>query len=228
MSLGAGYDYTRIGYFHWGLSSCRPRGGAVNRADDDKPYLTPNQVAELLMVSPVTVRRWARLGRLNAACTPGGHRRFLREEVERFAREHGLAMDPPPAGPLRVLVVDDDPQFAEYVLELLRRASVRVVTALARDGFDAGRKVHAFRPHIVLLDLMMPGLDGVEVCRLLKRDPTTQGIRIVAMTGYPGHGRVEEVLAAGAEACLAKPFKKKELLDTIGLRPVAAGQAPPN
>ncbi|NIP71902.1 MAG: response regulator [Gammaproteobacteria bacterium] len=213
------YGYNRIGYFEWGLFTPGPRGGAVNRADDDKPYLTPNQVAELLMVSPVTVRRWARLGRLNAASTPGGHRRFRREDVERFAREHGLAVDRPAAEPLRVLVVDDDRQFAEYVAELLARASERVVTALAYDGFDAGHQVHAFRPHIVLLDLMMPGLDGVEVCRLLKSDAVTRGIRVVAMTGYPSHGRVDEVLAAGAVACLAKPFKKQELLDAVGLPP---------
>ncbi len=202
-----------------GLSLPEPRGGSVSRANDDKPYLTPNQVAELLMVSSVTVRRWARMGRLNAVSTPGGHRRFLREDVERFAREHGLAMDSREAQPLRVLVVDDDPQFADYVAELLRRAPRPVVITLAYDGFDAGRKVHSFMPHIVLLDLMMSGLDGVEVCRLLKSDAATRRIRIVAMTGYSGHECVDNVLAAGAEVCLAKPFKKKELLDAIGLHP---------
>ncbi len=57
----------------------------------DKPYLTPNEVATLFMVSPITVRQWAQKGLLKAEVTVGGHRRFLRGEVERFARDHGLA-----------------------------------------------------------------------------------------------------------------------------------------
>ena len=57
--------------------------------DTNKAYLTPNEVAELLMVSPITVRSWAQKGLLVAKVTPGGHRRFLKSDVERFVRESG-------------------------------------------------------------------------------------------------------------------------------------------
>src|SRR6185312_12057904 len=77
-----------------------------------KTHLTPNEVAELLMVNPVTVRQWAARGLLRSLTTPGGHRRFLLSDVEEFARSRGSASVPRGSGrPDRVLVVDDDPQI---------------------------------------------------------------------------------------------------------------------
>jgi len=178
--------------------------------------LTPQEVAELLMVSPVTVRQWAQKGELKALTTPGGHRRFRLHDVERFGRQRGLTLqrrDPAP----RILVVDDDPQLSGYLVELLASLPEPIVTEVASDGFDAGRKVLTFRPDVVLLDLMMPGLDGFEVCRRLKQDPATRDVRIIAMTGYPSPGNVARICAAGAEACLAKPVGIEPLLGAIGL-----------
>lgn len=77
--------------------------------DSDKAYLTPNEVAELLIVSPVTVRSWTKKGLLVAMVTPGGHRRFLKSEVERFVRESGAGQAGVKSSALRVLIVGDDP-----------------------------------------------------------------------------------------------------------------------
>ncbi len=184
-----------------------------------KPYLTPIEVAEKLMVSPVTVRQWAAKGQLKALTTLGGHRRFMREEVDRFAREHGLASDNIDTGndKLRILVVDDDEHLARYLIELLSGISENVEVESAGDGFEAGRKTLSFQPHIMLLDLMMPGMNGFELCRVLKDDPETEAIRIIAMTGYPSQENIDLVLAAGAEECLAKPIETKLLLKIIEL-----------
>jgi len=178
--------------------------------------LTPQQVAELLMVSPVTVRQWAQKGELKALITPGGHRRFRLGDVERFGRQRGLSLRSRNEV-LRILVVDDDRQLSGYLLELLGSLSEPIETEVAKDGFDAGQKVLTFCPDIVLLDLMMPGLDGFEVCRRLKQDHATSDVRIIAMTGYPSPGNMERIRAAGAEACLAKPISVQALLDAIGL-----------
>lgn len=186
----------------------------ANRRPND--VLTPQQVAELLIVSPVTVRQWAQKGELRALITPGGHRRFRLRDVERFARERGISLQFSEEV-LRILVVDDDPQLSGYLVEVLGSLSTPVETEVARDGFDAGRKVLKFRPDIVLLDLMMPGLDGFEVCRRLKQDPATSDVRIIAMTGYPSPGNIERIRAAGAEVCLPKPIGIQALLDAIGL-----------
>lgn len=182
-----------------------------------KPYLTPNEVAELLMVSPVTVRQWAQKGRLKAMTTPGGHRRFLRQEVERFVREHGLSTRTDRDDSLRILIVDDDAQLTRYLVALLSGLSADVVVDTASDGFEAGRKVQIFQPHVILLDLMMPGLSGFDVCRTLKDEPATKPIRIIAMTGYPTQENIDLILAAGAETCLAKPLEPGLLLDAIGI-----------
>ncbi len=188
----------------------------VSDGKKGKSYLTPNDVARLLMVSPVTVRQWAQKGSLSALTTPGGHRRFLRHDVERFARERGVALQPPEGDALRILIVDDDRQLAGYLVELFANQDEPVSTQTAHDGFEAGAKVQTFRPHIMLLDLMMPELDGFGVCRQMQQDPNTKAVRIIAMTGYYTAGNVQRILAAGAEACLPKPLPNDDLLEAIG------------
>ncbi len=181
------------------------------------PYLTPSQVAELLLVAPVTVRQWARKGWLRAELTAGGHRRFLKSEVERFAVERGLRLHHESREGIRLLVVDDDPQFSAFLVELLRDQEGIGQVAVAADGFDAGIMTQRFRPDVVLLDLMMPGLDGFSVCGRLKQDRSTRHIRVIAMTGYSTAENRKRILEAGAEQCLAKPFDITQLLAAIGI-----------
>ena len=187
----------------------------MKRNSHDRAYMTPNEVAELLMVSPVTVRQWAQKGWIRAITTAGGHRRFLRQDVEQFARERGMELSAD--APTRVLVVDDNRAFARYLADLLANQVTSIETETAHDGFDAGRKVLQFSPDIVLLDLKMPGMDGFSVCQQLKQDDATKHIRIVAMTGYFTPDNEAKILQAGAEACLAKPFDKHVLLKVLGL-----------
>ncbi len=183
----------------------------------NKPYLAPNELAELLMVSPVTVRHWANKGWIKAVLTPGGHRRFVREEVEKFARARGLSLEPPSDGTLRVLVVDDEPDVCSGICELLEALPERTATETANGGFEAGMAVHSFRPHIVLLDLMMPEMDGFEVCRKLRAHPATEAVRVIAMTGYYSEENARRIISAGAERCLRKPIDPDELVEALGL-----------
>jgi len=183
-----------------------------------KAYLTPNQVAELMMVSPATVRQWAEKGELNALTTPGGHRRFLPADVERFARDKGVALVTAATEEMRILVVDDDVQLSRYLEALFEGFENKVVVKTVNDSFRAGFKVKSFNPHVVLLDLMMPGMDGFEVCRLLKSEPSTKAVRVIAMTGYPTPENIEKILDAGAEACLSKPLDETVLLERLGLK----------
>ena len=182
-----------------------------------KSYLTPNKVAELLMVTPATVRQWAEKGDLSALMTPGGHRRFLPSEVERFARSRGLTLNLGGGEDLSILIVDDDAGVSSFLLELFESVDASVAAEAARDGFTAGLKVRKLKPQIVLLDLMMPGLDGFQVCRLLKSDPATKSIRIIVMTGYATPENIENALLAGAEACINKPIDTESLLQRLGL-----------
>lgn len=186
------------------------------RNNPQERYLSPNQVADLLKVSPITVRHWALIGKLKCVTTPGGHRRFLPADVDRFARDHGVNLSPSEPG-LRVMIVDDNRELAGYLAELLTAHSTAV--DLAHDGFEAGEKIHLFKPSVVLLDLMMPGLDGFETCKRIKQSETNRHIRVIAMTGYPSDENVRRILAAGAESCLAKPIRAPVLLQALGIEP---------
>ena len=187
-----------------------------------RDYLSPNEVARLLKVSPITVRQWASRGLIDASTTAGGHRRFTLDAVRRFASERGIVLPREAGGPIRrVLVVDDDRQLNRFLVELVnawsRRMNGQLRVESAFDGFEAGAKVHTFDPDVVLLDLMMPGIDGFEVCSRLKADPNTCHIRVVAMTGYYSPDRVQKILATGADRFLRKPFSNTEVLEACGL-----------
>lgn len=179
-------------------------------------YLTTAQVAKLLMVSPASVRLWISKGWINAQVTPGGHRRILRRDVERFARERGLVLADD-AEALRILIVDDDEQFAGYLAEVLGKLGDSVEVMVAHSGFEAGYQAREFEPSVILLDLMMPTVDGFEVCRLLKEDDRTRNIRVIAMTGFHSEENERRILELGASHCLAKPFEVEELLEVLGL-----------
>lgn len=187
----------------------------------EKPYLTPNEVAEMLMVSPTSVRAWSSEGKIPSSTTPGGHRRFMRTDVERFARAEGLVLRTPDDQVTRILIVDDEKSLADYLAEVFKHVDADVETMVADNGFDAGRLVHSFQPHIVLLDLYMPEIDGFEVCEKIKFDPALRGIRIIAMTGLGDEANIRRILQSGAEDCLLKPFDTTRLLSAVGMRPAA-------
>lgn len=182
-----------------------------------RPYLTPTEVAALLMVSPVTVRQWARKGLLAAELTPGGHRRFMLREVERFARERGLSLQPPEDGVLRVLILESEPAAARYLCDLLASHPEPAEVAVARDPFDAGLQIARGQPRVLLMDVNFPGMRLSRVCRQLRDEPSTRSIRVVALVGPVERGGSRMFLDAGADACLARPVCSAALWRAVGL-----------
>lgn len=178
-----------------------------------KDPLTPAEFAARMKVSPVTVRAWSSKGLVHPEVTPGGHRRYPLEEVERFERQWNATGR---RGALRILVVDDDAQLRGYLKELLTFDS-RTIVELAADGFEAGEKVHSFRPDVVLLDQMMPGMKGTEVCRKIKELPGHSEIRVIGMSGNLSDDSNTALVNAGAELCFTKPLNAAELLRVLGL-----------
>ena len=174
-----------------------------------KGYLTPKETASYLKVSTETVRQWAKTGQLHAETTLGGHRRFNIEEVKQFVST--IQGQSNHNNHPRVLIVDDDKQYVKFVEELLKTFSDDIAIDKAFDGFEAGHKVDIFKPTIVLLDLVMPNINGIEVCRYLKQNESTKDIRIIATTGFTSDINVSNFMNAGAEAVLAKPFDHEEL-----------------
>lgn len=172
-------------------------------------YLTTGQVAEACEVSLVTVKKWITHGKIRAFQTPGGHFRVTAEEFERFGSHYGFLGE---AGhPPKILVVDDEPGIVALVSEGLRGLRPEPKLEAAFDGYEGILKVGIFRPDLLILDLRMPGLDGLQVCRRVKSQPSTRRTKILAITAYPEEFVRERVLQAGADGFLAKPFTLKSL-----------------
>jgi CheY-like chemotaxis protein len=111
--------------------------------------------------------------------------------------------------------VDDDEQLTDLLAALLEGLPEPVTVEVANDDFEAGQKILFFRPHTILLDLIMPGLQGFELCRRIKSNADMRDIRVVVMTAYGTPENFERAMAAGADACLAKPIDKAQLFKTI-------------
>jgi excisionase family DNA binding protein len=126
--------------------------------------MTTGEIASRCGVSPPTVKKWIREGRLQAFRTPGGHYRVregaFREFAERMGLEpeHGLADGP--LGAAAVLVVDDDPRFLELVTEVLRHPLGAYKVETAADGYEALLRLGLSRPEVLILDLRMPDSTG--------------------------------------------------------------------
>ena len=181
-------------------STARP----VARRRTLKRYLTTGKVGEMLEVSPAAIKKWIQQGKLAAFRTPGGHFRILADEFERFQKTHGFGTGT--GEPLRVLVVDDQLDVAEVIVASLRAFHPRARLETAANGFEGLLKVGTFRPDVLLLDLSMPGMDGFEVCRQIKRDPLIRDTKVVVMTTRFLDAE-SRAMDAGADGFLSKPFE---------------------
>ncbi len=113
----------------------------------------------------------------------------------------------------RVMLVDDEPVIRELVRTMLTSGSVEV--EVAGDGVECLKlaKTRAF--DLILLDIVLPGMDGITVCRLLKSDPATSRVPVYMLTAKAKQSDVEVARRAGADGYINKPFKGAELMDLV-------------
>jgi len=175
---------------------------------------TVGQAAEYCSLSRGTVWRYIKSGDLKASQTPGGHFRILRKDLDSFIVERGMY---PLANNLssgkKILIVDDDPQIRDVLTQIL--SAHKYETETASSGFAAGAKVATFKPGLIILDLLMPEMSGFEVCRLIKEDPDTSHIKILAVTGYDTEENRDKIMKAGADDYMAKPLSGDALLGRV-------------
>lgn len=179
-----------------------------------KDILTIPEAASFCAVDRVTMWRWVKSGGLKVSVTPGGHHRILKEDMESFLIDNGmhpLATKNYPRN--RILIVDDDPTIQKALSQTL--FNYKYETETAGDGFEAGIKTVQFRPDLIILDLIMPEMDGFEVCRYLKNDPTTSDVKILILTGYDTEENREKIMDAGADDFLTKPVEVDILIQHI-------------
>lgn len=180
-------------------------------------YFTTFEASRLLGVSLPTIVNWIKGDRLRAHRTPGGHRRIAREDLLYFLRRYEMPIPEellaPQEGQPKILAVDDDPDERELLKEILEGAGFSVL--LAADGFEAGLVVGGFRPNLVVLDLLMPTMDGFAALAALRARKETAATPVIACTGMGDEETRRRVQEAGFDAHVVKPYRPEELISLI-------------
>jgi excisionase family DNA binding protein len=180
-----------------------------------KQVFTTGEAAEICNVSQQTIIRCFDRGRLTGFRVPGSKfRRIPRAELLRFMHENGIPADLLGDSAIRILVVDDDPGIVRLMEELLGRDG-RFEVRTATTGYDAGMATREFRPNLVLLDYMLPDVNGNVVCERLRADSELSDTRIIIVSGAVRQDEIDTLLAAGADDFVAKPFDAEELIARI-------------
>jgi CheY-like chemotaxis protein len=113
----------------------------------------------------------------------------------------------------KILIVEDNPMNMELATDLLEASGYIVIQAgVAEKGIELAR---AELPDLILMDISLPGMDGLEATGVLKQDPATKGINVVAMTAHAMKGDEEKVLAAGCDGYITKPIDTREFSKTV-------------
>jgi excisionase family DNA binding protein len=195
-----------------------PAMAKSNAADEPrlkKSVFTTGEVAEICKVSQQTVIRCFDSGRLNGFRVPGSRfRRIPRESLIQFMKENSIPLDQLEMGKRRVLVVDDDPAIVEMLVELLERDG-RFEVQTAATGFDAGLRTKEFQPDVIVLDYMLPDINGSGVIRSIRSDPSVKDVRIIIVSGVVNREDVEALLECGADDFMQKPFSIEQLVNRI-------------
>jgi CheY-like chemotaxis protein len=154
---------------------------------------------------------------LKAASTPGGHYLIQLEQLRDFAADRGieLAERNDVNGVYRILLIDDDSDFRSFVIEALDVYSGYELRE-AEDGMQGALLVGTWKPDLVIVDLRMPNMNGVEFCRLLKGDDTMEDVKVVVASAYLSPEVRDEVAGLGVNGILEKPVRLEALVAMVG------------
>jgi excisionase family DNA binding protein len=180
-----------------------------------KTVFTTGEAAKVCKVSQQTIIRCFDNGQLKGFRVPGSRfRRIPREALYKFMKDNGIPTDALESGKRKVLIVDDDPELVELINKVLEDDG-RFETRIAANGFDAGMMVKEYRPDLIILDVMLPDINGKEVCQRVRADSTMEEVRILCISGMIEEDKIAELKLAGADDFLHKPFDLEELIDRM-------------
>jgi CheY-like chemotaxis protein len=153
---------------------------------------------------------------MKAYSTPGGHRRVKWSDLMNFLTENRMPIPKKleEAKKRKILVVDDDPDFLEIASKILERIP-EAETRTTVSGFDAGVLVAEWNPDLILLDFLIPDLDGFEVTKKLRSNPRLKKIPIIAVTSISDPKELERVKTSGVDSVITKPIEAESFLKKV-------------
>ncbi|MGI9013256.1 MAG: response regulator [Phycisphaerales bacterium] len=181
-----------------------------------KQVFTTGEAAEVCKVSQQTIIRCFDAGRLTGFRVPGSRfRRIPRADLLRFMHNNDIPTDLLEDPRKRILVVDDDPNILDIFHDALsddERFDVRT----AANGYDAGLLTEQFKPDLILLDYMLPDINGNVVCERIRQQKKLEHTKIIIVSGVVNKSEIDAMLKKGADDFIKKPFDIVKLLDRIG------------
>lgn len=180
-----------------------------------KTVFTTGEAAKICKVSQQTIIRCFDNGSLKGFRVPGSRfRRIPRDQLFNFMKDNGIPTDALEDGKKKLLIVDDDQDLVELMSDAFERDG-RFEIRTANNGFAAGMGVKEFRPDIVVLDVMLPDINGKEVCQRVRSDKALDSVKIICISGMIEPEKVADLRAAGADDFLQKPFTVDRLIDRV-------------
>jgi CheY-like chemotaxis protein len=188
----------------------KKRGG-----DKMKDLFTTGDVADICRISQQTVIRCFDAGKIEGFRVPGSKfRRIPRQKLIKFMKENDIPLENLDSGKKKILIVDDDAEIIELIVDVLVRDG-RFETETASSGYEAGISTQQFRPDLILLDYMLPDINGNVVCQTIRKNPEFESIKIIIVSGVVKRDEIDQLLKSGAEDFIKKPFNIAELTGKI-------------
>lgn len=180
-----------------------------------KDLFTTGEAAKVCKVSQQTIIRCFDSGRLEGFRVPGSRfRRIPRQSLVKFMKANNIPLDSIESGRKKILIVDDDAEIVELIADVLVRDG-RFDTKTAGSGYEAGISTNQFRPDLILLDYMLPDVNGNVVCQTIRGNPDFENIKIIIVSGVIKQDEIDQMLKSGAEDFIKKPFNIVELTRKI-------------
>ena len=180
-----------------------------------KTVFTTGEAAKICKVSQQTIIRCFDSGQLKGFRVPGSRfRRIPREQLYSFIRDNGIPTDALESGKRKVLIVDDDLELVELIVDVLEKDG-RFEVRSVNNGFDAGMMVKEYHPDIIVLDVMLPDINGKEVCQRVRSDKAMADVKIVCISGMVEEDKIGELKLAGADDFMHKPFEVERLVERM-------------
>ena len=178
-----------------------------------KTVFTTGEAAKICKVSQQTIIRCFDSGQLKGFRVPGSRfRRIPRDQLFAFMKANGIPTDALESGKRKVLIVDDDEELVELLVDVFDRDG-RFDIKTANNGFDAGMLVKEFRPDLVVLDVMLPDINGKEVCQRVRSDSSLDDVQIICISGMVEADKVADLKLSGANDFIQKPFAVEKLIE---------------
>jgi excisionase family DNA binding protein len=179
----------------------------------EQKAFTTFEAAKICHVTHHSIKNWIKQGLIKASRTPGGHYRILEGDLDSFREQYDMFPRDKGSKKQRIMVVDDDPEALALMDTILTDGGFELIKV--SNATEVGLKAAQLSPDLILLDFLMPEIDGFEVCKALRGSELTRSTPIMAVTCLSKEQEIEKIFQSGADEYLAKPFKVDQLLEKV-------------